>query len=220
MQSKPNAINHIYGVWPILRHKILLAPRRSYAELQQALQRAEELTERTLCDMLALRQSQQLAEQSNTPDKLQMLRQLEFMIKQGQRHGKGFALLYVQLDHYPQFVQRYGVAVAKQVVELAQVRMLAVVRDCDSISQQADDQFLLLITDVGRIYDVVLVAEKLMQKLSLLHGICAEPLAITVSIGIGRYPEDGSNANLLIERAAAAMLRAQSRGGNQFSLVR
>ncbi|KKO45120.1 hypothetical protein WG68_11840 [Arsukibacterium ikkense] len=220
MQSKPNGISHIYGVWPILHHKILLAPRRSYAQLEQALQRAEDLTERTLCEMLALRQSQQSAEHTDTPDKQHMRRQLQFMIKQAQRHSHGFALLFVQLDHYQNIGQRYGITVAKQVSELTLARMLAVVRECDSISQQADGQFLLLITDVSRIYDAVLVAEKLMQKLTLLNGICPEPLDITASIGISRFPEDGNDASLLIERAAAAMLHAQSRGGNQFSLLR
>ena len=220
MQSQPNTISHIYGVWPILRHNILLAPRPCYAQLKQALERAEALTERTLCELLALRQSQHSSDQSETSDKLQMQRQLQFMIKQAQRHSHGFALLFVELDHYQDIELHYGAAVAKQVSELTRARMLAVVRDCDSISQQADGQFLLLITDVSRIYDAVVVAEKLMQKLKLCSGICPEPLDITASIGISRFPEDGNDAMLLIERAAAAMLHAQSRGGNQFSLLR
>ncbi|KKO48296.1 hypothetical protein VT06_12215 [Arsukibacterium sp. MJ3] len=220
MQSKPNTINHIYGVWPILRHKILLTPRRSYAELQQALQQAEKVTEHTLGELLALRQSLQLGNPSDTTDQLQMQQRIQFMIKQVQRQGSGFATLSVQLDNYQEIYVNYGATTAKQVSELAMTRLAEAVRECDVISQQADDKFLLLITDVSRIYDAVLVAEKLMQKLALPNGLCQPPLELSASIGISRCPEDGIDAELLMERAAAAMLHAQSRGGNQFSLLR
>jgi diguanylate cyclase (GGDEF)-like protein len=221
MQSKPNTINHIYGVWPILRHKILLTPRRSYAELQQALQQAEKVTEHTLGELLALRQSQQLGNPSDTTDQQQMQQQhIQFMIKQVQRQGSGFAMLFVQLDNYQEISVNYGAATAKQVSELAMTRLAEAVRECDVVSQQADDKFLLLITNVSRIYDAVLVAEKLMQKLALLNGLCQPPLELSASIGISRCPEDGIDAELLMEKAAAAMLHAQSRGGNQFSLLR
>ena len=59
-----------------------------------------------------------------------------------------------------------------------------------------------------------------MKKLALINGICQQPLSLAVSIGISRYPEDGTDAQVLTERAAAALLTAQHRGGNQFSLLR
>lgn len=219
MQPKLSVISHIHGALPSTQ-KILLSPRRSYAELQQALQRAESITERTLCELLALQQSQLLGSKAEAADKLPIQPQLSYMIKQAQRHGSSFAVLFVQLDHYKNICDGHGPAVAKQVSEATLARMVATLRDCDSISQQADDQFLLLITDVSRIYDAVLVAEKLKQKLSILHGVSVMPLGITVSIGISRFPQDGNDAGLLIERAAAALLHAQNRGGNQFSLLR
>lgn len=200
--------------------KILTSPRRSYGELEQALQQAETVTERTLCELLALRESQQHVQNAETLDKRQLQHQLRFLIKQAQRHGSGFALMYVQLDHYQHIIDSCGLAIAQQVSELTLARLAALVRDCDTISRQADDQFLLLITDVSRIYDVVLVAEKLMQKLAMLNGLCQQPLGISCSIGVSRFPEDGSDSMLLIERAASAMRHAQSRGGNQFSLLR
>lgn len=218
MQHKLNTISQIHAVAP-LPAKITISPRRSYAELQQALVRAEAITERTLCEMLALRQSQQ-DNGSDIADTPPIQQQLRLLIKQSQRNGNGFAVLFVQLAQYQDIYQRHGAAIAKQVSELTLARLAAAVRTCDMVSQQADDQFLLLITDVKRVYDVVLVAEKLLQKLQQLSGLSPQPLAIAVSIGISRYPHDGTDATLLTERAAAAMLHAQHRGGNQFSLLR
>ena len=219
MQHKHSEISHIYGTLPVTQ-KILLVPRRSYTELQQALKRAESITERTLCELLALQQSQLLGSKAEATAKLQIQPQLSYMIKQAQRNGSSFAVLFVQLDHYKNIYDCHGAAVAKQVSEATLAQMLATLRDCDSISQQADDQFLLLITDVSRIYDAVLVAEKLKHKLSILHSISLMPLQITASIGISRFPQDGNDAGMLVDRAAAALLHAQNRGGNQFSLLR
>ena len=215
MQSKPGFISHIHSLLP-QESKILRQPRRSYAELQRALQRAEGITERTLCELLALRQSQQSGSDADTS----VQQQLRFMLKQAKRYNKGFALLFVQLDHFKQIRNSYGARLAQQVSDLVLARLIAVVRDCDSVCRQTDDTFLLLISDVTRIYDAVLVAEKVMQKLALLNGLVQEQLVLSVSIGISRYPEDGIEASLLIERAASALLHAQGCGGNQFSLLR
>lgn len=217
MPDKLVAINRIDSAVP-QGPIILNLPRRSYAELQQALARAEKVTERTLCELLALRQEQQ-GNNTDIADKPQMQQQLRLLIKQTQRNGSGFAVLFVQLDHYQRVFQQHGAVLAKQLTELTLARLSDVLRECDIISQQADDQFLLLITDVKRIYDVVLVAEKLLQKLAVAHGLSLHPSALSVSIGISRCPQDGLDAGLLTERAAAAMLHAQHRGGNQFSLL-
>ncbi|MBZ9613340.1 diguanylate cyclase domain-containing protein [Rheinheimera maricola] len=219
MQSKPGFISHIHSLLP-QELKILRQPRRSYAELQRALQRAETITERTLCELLALRQSQQLGNEADTPDSQQLQHQLRFMLKQAKRCNKGFALLFVQLDQYKHICDNYGARLAQQVSELVLARLMAVVRDCDSVCRQTNDKFLLLISDVTRVYDAVLVAEKVIQKLAVLNGLVQEPLGLSVSIGISRYPQDGNDATILIELAAAAMAHAQNRGGNQFSLLR
>ncbi|WP_372626887.1 GGDEF domain-containing protein [Arsukibacterium sp.] len=218
MQHKAGAISTIYCEIPATDN-IRVIPRRSYSELEHALKCAEQHAERTLVELLALQQQQQLAGYKDTADKSDMQRQLQFMIKQSQRQDKSFALLVVELDHYQQILTQYGVETARQVVELGLERITSVIRDCDSISHQGEGRFLLLVTDVTRIYDVVLVSEKLMQKLALLNGICPQPLGIEVSIGISRFPQDGSKAVLLVEKAAAAMRHAQRRGGNQFSLL-
>lgn len=219
MQNKRSEITQIHGALPLAK-KILLSPRRSYAELEQALQKAESITERTLCELLALQQSQLTAKNAEAVEKLKIQPQLNYMIKQAQRHGTSFAVLLVQLDHFKSIEDSHGAAVSHQVSEATFARIVATLRDCDSISQKADDQFLLLITDVSRVYDAVLVAEKLKQKLSILPDISVLPQGITVSIGISRFPQDGNDASVLIERATAALLHAQNRGGNQFSLLR
>ena len=163
MQYNRGGIVQIYAEAALPR-KIMSSPRRSYAQLQQALAVAEAVTERTLCEMLALRQSQQ-GHNSDVADKQQTQQQLHQLIKQSQRTSTGFAVLFVQLDQFRAIYQQHGAVVAKQISDLVLTKLVAAVRACDLVNQRANGQFLILITDVKRIYDAVLVAEKLMQKL-------------------------------------------------------
>ena len=90
MQYNRGGIVQIYAEAALPR-KIMSSPRRSYAQLQQALALAEAVTERTLCEMLALRQSQQ-GHNSDVADKPQTQQQLHQLIKQSQRTSTGFAV--------------------------------------------------------------------------------------------------------------------------------
>jgi len=218
MQQKISPISQVHTE-VALPAKIIITPRRSYTQLEQALAQAEAITERTLCEMLALRQ-RPLGDNTNANGVLQSQQQLRQLIKQVQRNGTGFAVFFLQVDDYQTVAKRYGAAVAKQVSELILARLFGAVRACDQVSRQADDQFLLFVTDVKRVIDTVLVAEKLLNKLVALNGLRHTTHAIAVSIGISRYPQDGADGITLIERAAAALLCAQQRGGNQFSLLR
>ncbi|MDP4535776.1 GGDEF domain-containing protein [Alkalimonas collagenimarina] len=192
----------------------------SYAELQQQLKQAETMAERTLGELVALQKSQLPKQYADTPGIVQIQHQLQFMLKHAQRHNSGFALMFVQIDQFKAIRDKHDAAFTKKIIELTLQHLNAAVRQCDSISQLADDQFLVLVTDVSRIYDTVLVAEKLLQKLDTLHRFTLQIPNLTISIGISHFPEDGNDALLLIERATAAMLHAQHRGGNQFSLLR
>jgi len=101
--------------------------------------------------MLALRQSQQQGADTDIGNNLQLHQQLQSAIKHAQRHSHGFACLSVQLDNFKRIQHSFGADVAKQLSEQTLACLHAAVRDCDVVSQQADGQFLLLITDVSRI---------------------------------------------------------------------
>lgn len=202
-----------------MQHK-LNPPERSYAELQQQLEQAEKITELALSELVALRQSQPWGHNTAAESILKIQHQLQFILNHAQRHNSRFALLFVQLDHFDSFLDMGDALMPKKVSELTRSRLSAAVRQCDSICQLADDQFLLLITDVKRILDTALVAEKLMRHLEMPHDLPLQYTQLSVSIGISRYPEDGSDAMVLIERASAAMQHAKNRGGRQFSLLR
>lgn len=139
MQQKISPINQVYAE-RALPAKIIISPRRSYSQLEQALAQAEAITERTLCEMLALRQ-RPLGDNTNVIGVLQSQQQLRQLIKQAERNGTGFAVFFLQVDDYQAFAKRYGAAAAKQVSELILARLL-----CYARSSAAEISFLYCVS--------------------------------------------------------------------------
>jgi predicted signal transduction protein with EAL and GGDEF domain len=64
--------------------------------------------------------------------------------------------------------------------------------------------------------DAALSATKILAALGLPHRVKGHDLQITVSIGIGVYPEDGTDGETLIKNADVAMLSAKDSGRNTY----
>ncbi len=64
------------------------------------------------------------------------------------------------------------------------------------------------------------IAQKIIAAIAEPHLISGHELALTASIGIAMYPEDGQDAQSLISRADTAMYHAKSSGRNQVGFYR
>jgi EAL domain-containing protein (putative c-di-GMP-specific phosphodiesterase class I) len=75
---------------------------------------------------------------------------------------------------------------------------------------------LVLIEDLQDARDGGIVAEKILKCLSEPFSIEGHAITISVSIGISIFPDDGTDANILLKNADAAMYRAKREGRNSF----
>src|ERR1700676_1520530 len=66
----------------------------------------------------------------------------------------------------------------------------------------------------------VFTAGKILCALSTAHSIEGHDLHINGSIGISVYPEDGEDAETLIQNADTAMYHAKGRGRNNFQFFK
>jgi diguanylate cyclase (GGDEF)-like protein len=72
---------------------------------------------------------------------------------------------------------------------------------------------------VRRPEDAAVSADKILMALSAVHHIDQQEVKITVSVGIGVFPEDGAEPELLIRNADKALLCAKRRGRNRREFV-
>lgn len=163
-----------------------------------------------------LSRSAQLDALTALPNRVRLLDRFAGAIAFARRHGARMALLFLDLNNFKQINDALGHAVGDEVLKLAAQRLAALVREEDTVSRYGGDEFLILLSEVSHAFDPVLVADKVIAALAVPSRIGDHVLRLTASIGISVYPEDGEDAQTLIDRADAAMYRAKRLGLGSF----
>ncbi len=105
-----------------------------------------------------------------------------------------------------------GDALLKQVSE----RLLSITRSTDNIARAGGDEFLALLRDVGSVLEIEALIGRWMTALSQPYQLTGLELHVSPSVGIARYPNDGTAAEELLARADEAMYFAKRNGRKTF----
>ena len=125
-----------------------------------------------------------------------------------------FALLLLDLDGFRQINDALGFATGDQVLQEMATRFVTALKTDDVIARLGADDFAILLPGIS----TSLSAGKLAQR---LKARIAEPLAVDGreqvlqgSIGIARYPVDGTSLPTLLRHAELALTSVQKDGGH------
>ena len=153
---------------------------------------------------------------TSLPNRLLLLDRFAQAIAIAKRHGTRLALLFLDINHFKEINDTLGHATGDEVLKLVALRLVASVREADTVSRHGGDEFLILLPEVSEASDAIHIADKIIAALSTPSRMGDHVLRLTASIGISIYPDDGEDAQLLIDRADAAMYRAKRHGPGSF----
>jgi len=134
----------------------------------------------------------------------------------GRRHRRRAAVLFLDVDRFKHVNDSLGHAMGDKLLLSVAGRLLACVRASDTVSRQGGDEFIVLLPDIERPQDAGRFAAKILAALALPHRIDGEELHVTMSIGIGLYPDDGQDVDSVIKSADTAMYHAKESGRNNY----
>jgi diguanylate cyclase (GGDEF)-like protein len=138
---------------------------------------------------------------SGLPNRRAVEEALERELARSERTGIGLAVVFADLDNLKQINDRLGHARGDEVIRGVGTALKRVIRPYDVAGRFGGDEFVLIlsgVTDtnsgiVKRIRDAVsLVARQL-------------ELDVSISVGVARYPIDGTDAEQLLRTADARM---------------
>jgi diguanylate cyclase (GGDEF)-like protein/PAS domain S-box-containing protein len=132
------------------------------------------------------------------------------------RKQKKIGLLFIDIDNFKNINDSRGHAVGDRLLQIIARRLESVVRVTDTVCRQGGDEFVVLLTEIEHSEDAAHVAEKMIAAFAAPQQIHEQPIAVTLSIGISLYPNDGSNVDALFQRADSAMYRAKMCGRNNY----
>ena len=135
-----------------------------------------------------------------------------------QRHASRLAVLFLDIDHFKQVNDSLGHSSGDTLLKAAAMRVRETVRNEDTVARFGGDEFTIIVYNIERSDDAVLVATKLLDNLRRPFTVGSREIVVTGSIGISFYPEDGADAESLVKNADTAMYRAKEHGRDRQQL--
>jgi len=143
---------------------------------------------------------------------------LDQAMRKAQRHGKRFAVFFIDLDKFKEINDTYGHDAGDTVLKEIAHRLRGTLRQSDKIARMGGDEFYVLIEDLQDSLDAVEIAEKLLEEASLPVQFGEHQCVVSASIGIALYPHDGTTAQTLLRNADHAMYQVKNLGKNGYRL--
>jgi diguanylate cyclase (GGDEF)-like protein len=151
------------------------------------------------------------------PNRALILDRAEQMLARGRRNYLPVAVLYLDLDGFKDVNDRLGHSVGDRLLRAVTQRLLATMRESDTIGRLGGDEFVVLVDGSTMDAGPELVAERLLGVLRepfVLEGTSFGPLSLSASIGIAAGTR--SSASELLRDADTALYEAKGGGKNRY----
>jgi diguanylate cyclase (GGDEF)-like protein len=127
-----------------------------------------------------------------------------------------FAVCVLDLDRFKLINDSLGHGAGDALLKHVSERLLSVVRSSDTVARAGGDEFLLLLRHLGSADEIDGLVSRWMSALSQPYQLTGLELHVSPSVGIARFPVDGTSAEELLARADEAMYFAKRSGRNTF----
>jgi diguanylate cyclase (GGDEF)-like protein/PAS domain S-box-containing protein len=171
----------------------------------------ENITERKRAEEELIRQSELNEHQAlhdpltGLPNRLLFGERIDQAIRHAERNHTKLAVVLMDLDRFKEVNDSLGHSAGDHLLANVGERMRDAVRGSDTVARLGGDEFGLLLpelTDGDGAVPVVTRIRAALERPVYVHSL---PLAVEASIGIALYPDHGTDAQSLIQKADVAM---------------
>lgn len=136
---------------------------------------------------------------------------LEQVVAEAARYNREFGVAFLDLDGFKPINDRLGHAAGDKVLVNIANRLLTRLRKSDTVARVGGDEFAIIIRELSDYHDLSRVTNELIE-------ICAEPMrlngrrvSVAASIGTASFPQDGTDAEMLLAVADRRMYALKQR---------
>ena len=129
-----------------------------------------------------------------------------------------FALLYLDLDHFKTINDTHGHPVGDHLLQAVASRLIATIRDGDAVARMGSDEFCIIAQNASSPDAAAVLARHLLRILIEPYDIDALRVRIGLSIGIALFPHHGTEVDVLMRNAEAALHQAKQTGRNTWTI--
>ncbi|MGE8474297.1 MAG: putative bifunctional diguanylate cyclase/phosphodiesterase, partial [Paraburkholderia hospita] len=174
-------------------------------------------------DVTALiRYQEQLEYQANydsltrLPNRNLLRDRLQHALIVAQRHHKGVAVVFIDLDGFKNVNDSLGHSVGDRLLSVVADRLARCARASDTVARHGGDEFVIVMTDTVDEQSLIAWMERVRASISEPVWLDGTELYVGCSMGASLFPQDGDDAETLMKKADLAMYRAKDMGRNTF----
>jgi len=127
----------------------------------------------------------------------------------GIARGHAGCVMFLDLDRFKHINDTLGHAAGDEVLRGVAARLQAAMRDTDTVSREGGDEFVLLCPGLVADTEISDFATRLAAAVEQPHEVQGRTLSVRTSIGVARYPRDGTGTDELLRRADVALYHAK-----------
>ncbi|MDD2741318.1 MAG: EAL domain-containing protein [Rhodocyclaceae bacterium] len=151
---------------------------------------------------------------TSLPNRLLLRDRFTHTREQIRRSGRSMAFMFLDLDHFKRINDSLGHRIGDELLISVVKRLRSCVRECDTLSRQGGDEFILLLNGIENKDNAAAIAQKIIDSLSQPFVVGEHSLNTSVSIGIAMVPEDGEDFDSLLQKSDTAMYVSKERRGS------
>ncbi|MCP4935895.1 MAG: diguanylate cyclase [bacterium] len=160
------------------------------------------------------------------PSQLIIIDRIAQSITRAERSNTKVAVLQISLDSFECYTSAFGSAVSRELIYSVGQRLSAALRQSDAISlfdggnrmptlsYLENDRFLVELSDLEETNTITWIVKRLLNSLARPLTIDGEEIYATSNIGVSLYPDDGDDAETLIQHATVAQQHARALDGS------
>lgn len=172
----------------------------------------EDISERKKIE-LELKRLAQIDSLTGIANRHRFFDRLDHALAVAKRYDAILAVLFIDLNEFKQINDTYGHQAGDALLREVAERLLARIRESDTLARLGGDEFGLLLTGIKEPAGALAVTQSLLGVLEAPFAILGEEVKVGATIGISFYPLDGKDPVTLISRADAAMYGAKKQIG-------
>ena len=129
------------------------------------------------------------------------------------RHKKQFAVLFLDVDRFKDINDSLGHPIGDRLLRSVAERLLACVRNTDTVSRLGGDEFVVLLPDVSDTATALNIGNKLVNAMNAPAALPGRVTQLRLSVGVALSLKESDSVVDLIHRADTAMYQAKQAGG-------
>ena len=150
------------------------------------------------------------------PNRSMLQEQLNRILADAGRRQRGVAVLCCGLDDFKEVNEQFSYQSGDSLLVAVADRLRANSAQLGCLARLGGDQFALVQTGVSEPYEAAELAQTILDDLVRPFELGAHTVSLRATIGITLFPDDGDNAEKLLQKAEQTMMLAKARSRNRY----